>query len=393
MSSSTTSPVSQQRSPSVSSVSGRIRFDESISLLEVLARVPDPRDPRGVRHPLVGIVAVAVCAVLAGSRSFAAIAQWAGELAPADLARLGLKRPDAPDEATFRRLLTRLDATGLDALIGAFMWTRTGLVARRRVIAIDGKTVRGARSRAAGSAPAPHLVSAFDHATGVTIGQVATAAKSNEIPTVRTLLSTLDLASGGGVVVTVDAMHTQTDTATAIVGAGGDYVFTVKGNQPTLYAQLKALPWKDVPSQSSIQHGHGRRAHRAIKVLAAPAWITFTGARQVAQIRRTTTRAGKKTIEIVYVITSADHTAAPPAVLAAWVQNHWGIENRSHWVRDVTYDEDRSQIRTQNAPHVMACLRNTAISLLRLAGAPNIAASLRHHAAQTQRPINLALTS
>jgi predicted transposase YbfD/YdcC len=139
--------------------------------------------------------------------------------------------------------------------------------------------------------PAPHLVAAFDHASGVVVGQLATAAKSNEIPTVRTLLKTFDLKD---VVVTVDAMHTQTDTATLIVDAGGDYVFTVKANQPTLYAQCKALPWKDVPACSTVQTGHGRRAHRAIKVVDAPGWIGFAAARQVAQIRRTITRGGKK---------------------------------------------------------------------------------------------------
>ncbi len=132
---------------------------------------------------------------------------------------------------------------------------------------------------------------------------------------------------------------------------------------------------------------------RTIKVLTAPAWITFAGAAQLAQIRRTTNRNGKKTVEVVYVITSADHRAAPPATLAAWIQGHWGIENRAHWVRDVTFDEDRSQIRTGNGPHVMATLRNTAISLLRLGGATNIAASLRHHAAAADRPIKLLLNS
>lgn len=275
----------------------------------------------------------------------------------------------------------------LDALIGAFMWTRTPLVHGRRVIAIDGKATRGARTK---YMPAPHLVAAFDHASGVVVGQLATAAKSNEIPTVRTLLKTFDLKD---VVVTVDAMHTQTDTATLIVDAGGDYVFTVKANQPTLYAQCKALPWKDVPACSTVQTGHGRRAHRAIKVVDAPGWIGFAAARQVAQIRRTITRGGKKTAEVVYVITSAAHTTAPPATLAAWVQRHWGIENRCHWVRDVTYEEDRSRARTGQAPQVMVCLRNTAMSMLRLAGFTNIAAGLRHHASRPDRPINLILTS
>ena len=100
--------------------------------------------------------------------------------------------------------------------------------------------------------------------------------------------------------------------------------------------------------------GHGRRVTRTIKVVAAPAWVDFPGAAQIAQVRRTVTRGGTKSVEVVYLITSADHHAAPPATLAAWVQGHWGIENRLHWVRDVTFDEDRSQVRTGNAPQVMA---------------------------------------
>jgi hypothetical protein len=172
----------------------------SASLIEVLNDVPDPRARRGIRHRLPGIVAVALAAVMAGSRSFAAIGQWAGELTGAQLAELGLPRGVAPDASTFRRVLSRLDAPVLDQLAGAFMWARTRVAGGRRVIAIDGKTVRGART--AGTA-APHLVSAFDHASGTVLGQLATAAKSNEIPAVRTLLAGFDLAD---VVVTVDAL-------------------------------------------------------------------------------------------------------------------------------------------------------------------------------------------
>jgi predicted transposase YbfD/YdcC len=366
--------------------------------MDVLAGVPDPRRRRGIRHQLAGVLALALGAVLAGARSYAAIAQWAQDLTAEEQAQLGLSRPVAPDASTFRRLFTRLDAGVLDGLIGAYMWTRTATINGRRVIAIDGKTVRGARTVTPdGGTTAPHLVAALDQTSGTVLGQLATAAKSNEIPTVRTLLAAFDLTGdgtlGGGAVVTVDAMHTQTDTAEAITNAGGDYVFTVKKNQPKLYAACKNLPWKNVPSHTTVQNGHGRRAHRAIKVLIAPTWITFTGAAQVAQVRRTTTRAGKKSVEVIYVITSAGHRDAPPAVLAAWIQGHWGIENRAHWVRDVTFDEDRSQIRTGNGPHVMATLRNTAISLLRLDGATNIAASLRHHARLAERPIKLLLTS
>ncbi len=131
-------------------------------------------------------------------------------------------------------------------------------------------------------------------------------------------------------------------------------MFTVKGNQPTLHAACKRLPWAKVPGHSVVTTGHSRRARRTIKVITAPPWVAFPGAAQVAQVRRTVTRAGKKTVEVVYLITSAHYRAAPPATLAAWVQGHWGIENQLHWVRDVTFDEDRSQVRTGNAPRVMA---------------------------------------
>jgi predicted transposase YbfD/YdcC len=350
-------------------------------LLELLATLPDPRDPRGVRYPLAGLLAVAVTAVLAGARSFAAIGEWATDLPGAYRARIGLSM--APEESTLRKLFARLDADRLDRLLGAWLWTRTGVVDGRRVIAVDGKSVRGAK-RSDGSLL--HLVAAFDHDAGTVLGQLAVTAKSNEIPCVRDLLACFDLT---GAVVSVDAMHTQTDTAAAITNAGGDYVFTIKANQPTLHRQVKALPWKDVPAHSATDTGRGRRATRTIKVATAPDWIGFPGAAQVAQVRRTVTKAGKKSVEVVYLVTSA---SAPPATLAAWVQGHWGIENRLHWVRDLTFDEDRSQVRTGQAPRVMATLRNTAISLLRLAGWTNIAKALRHHGRDPERAFTCLLT-
>ncbi len=353
-------------------------------LMEVLARVVDPRDPRGVRYRLAGVLAVAVCAVLAGADSFAAIGSFSGDLPASDLARLGIGA--APEESTLRKLLARLDPDLLDRLLGAFMWTRTADIDGRRVIALDGKTVRGARTR---SGTAPHLVAAFDHRAGAVLGQVAVTAKSNEIPAVRDLLACFDLTDA---IVTVDAMHTQTDTAAAITAAGGDYLFTVKNNQPTLHAALKNLPWRQVPAHRVTTTGHGRRATRTIKVVTAPAWVTFPGAAQIAQVRRTVTRAGRTSVEVVYLITSADHHHAPPAALAAWVQGHWGIENRLHWVRDVTYNEDRSHVRTGHAPRIMATLRNTAISLLRLAGWTNIAEAHRHHARHPDQTLTRLLT-
>ena len=364
-------------------------------LLEVLGSVPDPRQARGIRHGFVGIIAIGLAAVLAGARSFVAISEWAADQSAQTLSLLGVAGA-GPTESTIRRVFTRADGDALDQALGAFMWTRTTVNHGRRIIAIDGKTVRGARTRSAagaveasGAGRAPHLVAAFDHTAGAVLGQVAVAAKSNEIPAVQRLLGLFDLTD---TVVTVDAMHTQTDTARQITDAGGDYVFTVKANQPSLHAACKKLPWATVPAHASLTTSHGRRTRRTIKVVAAPTWITFAGAAQIAQVRRTTTRAGKQSVEVVYLITSTDHRAAPPATLAAWVQGHWGIENQLHWVRDVTYDEDRSQVRTGNAPRVMASLRSTAIGLLRMTGWTNIAAGLRHHARDPHHPVELLLT-
>jgi predicted transposase YbfD/YdcC len=357
-------------------------------LLEALQRVPDPRDRRGVRYPLVGVLALAVTATVAGCRSFAAIGQWAAETTTDTLASFGLARMSAPEESTLRKLFARIDADALDAALGVWMWTRTFTVEQRRVIAIDGKTIRGARTRVGGKAP--HLIAAFDHGAGVVLGQVAVEVKSNEIPAARTLLRHLDLDNA---VVTLDAMHTQTDTATTITGAGGDYVFTVKANMPTLHHKLKKLPWKDMPAHTTRTTERGRRVTRTIKVADVPEWIDFPGAAQVAQMRRTVTDNGAKTVEVVYLITSANHTAAPPQRLAAWVQGHWGIENRLHWVRDVTFAEDASQVRTGQAPRVMATCRNLAIGILRITGWDNIAAGLRHHARHPDHALKLVLTS
>jgi len=195
-----------------------------------------------------------------------------------------------------------------------------------------------------------------------------------------------------GAVVTADAMHTQTTTAAYITGRGGHYVLTVKGNQRGLFRRCKALPWAKLRATSAPDLGHGRRVRRTIKVAAAPALLDFAGAVQVAQIRRTRTVSSKKSVEVVDVITSMPSTEASPVQIATWVQGHWGIENKLHWVRDVVFDEDRSCVRTGQAPRVMAILRSTAISVLRLTGATNIAAATRHHARDARRPVELLLT-
>src|SRR5213595_2886898 len=321
-------------------------------LLDLLAQVPDPRKKRGRRHPLAGLLAVGIAAVIAGSRSFAAIGQWAADAGPEILAVLGAVR-GAAEESTFRRAFTLVSADVLDRALGAWLWTRAVRAGGRLVIAVDGKAVRGAKDK---TGKAPHLVAALAHGIGAVLGQAAVDAKSNEIPAVRDLLKAF--ASLAGAVITIDALHTQSDTAQVITGRQAD---------------------------------HGRRARRTIKVTLVPAWIEFDGAAQVAQLRRTVTRNGKKTVEVVYLITS-DRDAGPET-LAAWVRGHWEIENRLHWVRDVTYQEDKSLVRTGNAPRVMATLRSLAISLLRLDGHANIAAANRHHARDPQRTLHLLQTA
>lgn len=214
-----------------------------------LATAPDPRQRRGIRHGLTGVLAVALSAVLAGAQSFVAIAEWAADAAPEVLARLGVTGV-APCESTIRRCLQRLAPDELDQLIGAWMWLHTSTIAGRRVIAFDGKTLRGARD-ATGSLV--HLLAGLCQQTGTVLAQLAVDVKTNEIPMLRKLLDTFDIT---GAVITADALHYQRDTAEHIIGRSGHYIFTVKDNHPTLRRQLKNLPWKrsrsSTPASSTI---------------------------------------------------------------------------------------------------------------------------------------------
>jgi predicted transposase YbfD/YdcC len=358
-------------------------------LLELIAKVPDPRKPRGIRHRLPGVLAVALSAVSAGATSFVGIAEWAADAGPQLLARLGVTGA-VPSESTIRRCLQKLAPDQLDALIGAWMWVQTAAIGGRRVIAFDGKTLRGARD-AAGNLV--HLLAGLCQHTGAVLAQLAVGAKTNEIPLLRTLLDTLDITDA---VITADALHCQRDTAEAIVGAGGHYILTVKANQPKLRAQLKELPWKQIPvADRDTEHSHGRHTTRVLKATEIAAGIGFPHAVQVLQLTRTVTdrTTKRKHTETVYAISSLTVTDAAPYQLARWLRGHWAIENRLHWVRDVTYAEDHSQNRTGAGPQVMATLRNTAISLLRLQGHNDIAKALRHNARNPRRPIKLLLTS
>jgi predicted transposase YbfD/YdcC len=236
----------------------RLPLEGAGGLLDLLRTLTDPRKRRGVRHPLVCIVAIATCACLAGARSFEAMAQWAQELSRDALRRLGGKRPAPPSEKCLRLTLQRLDVVALDRQLGA--WLASHNLLPGKAIAVDGKTLRGAHD---GPQPAPHLLSAVIHQDGMVVAQHPVGDKTNEIPCLQPLLAPLPLQ---GVVVTTDALHTQTETARYLVeDKQADYVFTVKENQPTLRQDIDDLQLEaSSPQHTETTKGHGRLETRSI---------------------------------------------------------------------------------------------------------------------------------
>ncbi|MFD3586819.1 ISAs1 family transposase [Streptomyces sp. NPDC058683] len=319
---------------------------------------------------------LAVAAVLTGVRSLVAISEWITD-APQqvlDVLRFSLDpftglRP-VPHAARVRRLLQRVDGDALDAAISAYLQARAappslseGKRPVRRVIAVDGKVVRGSRTK---TVTVIQLLAALDH-QGVVLAQRQVASRSNEIPSFVPLLDGLDLQN---TVVTSDALHTQHDHGAYPFGRGAHYVAVVKKNHPGLYAQVRKLPWRDVPpGHRTRDHAHHRDEIRRLKV-AAFSHLDYPGARQAIQVvwwrRDLSTR--KLTIERIHLITSLSVFDATCTELATWIRGHWGIENLPHHVRDRTFREDDSKVRTGTPPRAMASLRNLAISAFRQDG-------------------------
>ncbi|HBF85301.1 MAG TPA: ISAs1 family transposase [Streptomyces sp.] len=360
-------------------------------LLERLAQVPDPRDPRGVRHPLVTLLALTACAVLAGARSLLAVGEWVADAPPALLERLGtvvdplFPERSWPAESTIRRLLARIDADALDRAVGAWLVDRQTSSQGLRGLAVDGKSLRGA-ARARGRKI--HLLAACDHVSALVLAQMDVGEKTNEITCFQPLLDTLENLAG--TVVTSDAMHTQHDHAVYLLDRQAHYIVIVKRNTKKLRAQLKSLPWKRIPLQDRTRAtGHGRQEIRRLKVCTVNN-LLFPGARQAVQIirRRVHRKTGKISLKTVYAVTSLTAEQAGPAQLAGLIRGHWTVEALHH-VRDVTFAEDASQMRTGNAPRAMATCRDLAIGALRLAGVRNIASGLRRAARDQTRPLAL----
>jgi len=348
-------------------------------LIDCLAEVSDPRKKRGIRHTNLSVLAVAICAILSGELTFAAIGEWAANLTQDLLKRFECRRhPDTgkyihPSEPTIRRILQKVNAEEVDRAVGKWL----EIQANDGAVAVDGKVLRGSKG---GDGKRVYLVSAFLHNVGITVGQTQVEKKSNEITAFQPLLKPLNLE---GKVVTADAIHTQVKNATFVVEEKkADYIFQVKQNQESLFETIRNLP-DDVFSHkfNTIEKGHGRIEKRAIQSTTAIVGETeFPHVAQAMRVYRhfTEIKTGNTSEEISCYITSISREKAGDERLLELIRGHWSIENSSHYVRDVTFGEDRSQIRTGAAPRVFATMRNLAIAILRLNGVKNIAKELRN---------------
>ena len=378
----------------------QLHHAEAPHLLAYLARVPDPRNARGRRHRLVTILALAAAAVLAGARSIAAIAEWAAETPQQVRVVLGARQQTpgclaVPAEATIRRTLSRLDADTLATVIGAWLADRDRhrehdrpgpATHRRRAVAVDGKALRGAHVPGGDGRPV-HLLAAMDHTSRVVLAQRQVAGAPEEVPAFTKLLACLDL---DGVVVTADALQTHPEAAEFLVTRKqAHYLLVVKANQPTLLDRCARLAWHRVPAGDRTRdRGHGRVEIRTLKAISVH-HFGFPHTVQVIQVTRKTRDldSSRWRAATIYAITSLTFELARPARLADLLRGHWAIENGLHYVRDTTFAEDASQVRTGSAPHVMASLRNLAIGVLSRAEPVNLAAALRRHARDPRRPL------
>ncbi|MCX4649499.1 ISAs1 family transposase [Streptomyces sp. NBC_01446] len=347
--------------------------------------IPDPRSRRGRWYSLTAILMVCACAVVSGARSIDELAEWGARASGGLLAALGVRRHPlrwrrTPSPATIGRVLIAVDGDALDAAVGAYLTDRRRTVvstAHRRAIAVDGKTLKGSARL---DVTRRHLLSAVSHATVVTLAQAEVGAKTNETTHFKPLLAPLDLA---GTLVTFDALHSVKAKITWLVETKkAHYIAVIKTNQPTAHSQLATLPWRDIAVQHTHSEvGHGRRESRSIKTCGIAdelGGIAFPHAKLAIRVHRRSRPTGsRESRESVYAVTSLEAHQTSPADLAAAIRGHWGVENSSHHIRDVTFAEDASTVHTGAAPRAMATFRNLAIGVLKTLGAENIAKTTR----------------
>lgn len=333
------------------------------------AEVRDPRVIGRTSHRLLDILFLTLCAVICGMDDEEAIEEWGR--ARLDWLRQFVELPNGiPSHDTIGRVLAALNPVTFQACFVRWMATLCPSL-DGQIVALDGKTARGSRDARAG-VPAIHMVSAFVCGHGITLGQVRTDEKSNEITALPEVIAALDLR---GATVTLDAMGCQKAIARQLTDQGAHYVFGLKGNQGTLHAQVKRLfevtAWEhyaEFDNWGSVTKnaGHGRVERRRCVALACPARAPFdawAGLRSVIMVESLRQTNGKVTTEKRYFISSL-----PPKAkrLAHAIRSHWDIENRLHWCLDVTFGEDACRVRTDHAPENLNLVRKIAMNLLRL---------------------------
>ena len=344
---------------------------KTCALVERLQTIADPRRQcANLKHPLVDVMMLGFCGVLAGCEDFVEIAAWAEE----HQAVLGtfLELPAGiPSHDTFNRVFAVLQPHTLQEVLVPWLLERRGLPGEW--IHLDGKTLRGTRCKRQ-KLKALHVVSAWAGQTGLTLGQVAVDTKSNEIRALPELLKLLDLQDK---IVTIDAMGCQTELAQAIVTEGGDYVLAVKGNQPTLHAEVQdafaqapAAPLRSARRTTTREQGHGRREQRTVEVLPAQEYLSaaqqalWVGVLSIGMVTSVVWEqaTGRERTEVRYFLSSL-----PPVArrLGAAIRGHWRIENGRHWVLDVVFREDARRVYDRTTAENVAFMNRLALSLLR----------------------------
>jgi predicted transposase YbfD/YdcC len=358
------------------------------ALVAVFADLPDPRVTGRCDHDLLDIVVLALCAVMSGAEGWDDIEAW-GVARQAWLQQYVKLRNGIPGHDAIRRVFEALSPAVLESRLVEWVQSLCG-THEGRVVAIDGKSLRGSRSAARGIG-ALHLVSAYAAEMGLTLGQRPCEEKSNEIEAIKALLPTLALE---GAVVTIDAIGCQTAIAQQIVERGGDYVLSVKDNQPSLAQALREFfaclnqpgyPSRPCHTHETVDKGHGRFETRRCTAVDDLAWLgaielrdRWPKLRSVACIESVREQHGKVQTETRYVISSLPADARRILYVA---RTHWAIENGLHWCLDVTFGEDASQIRLRNAALNFSYLRRLALNLFRADTSRNISLPRKRKAA------------
>lgn len=349
---------------------------QRLSLDEVVlhfAELEDPRSTVNLQHPLVGVVVIAMMAVLAGAGGPTAIARWAALKEEFLVKALNLPN-GVPRKDVFRRVLMTLKPGAFQACFANWLTSLRGAAAaatgvEQPILAVDGKTVRRSHDREKGLG-ALHSVSVWASEFGLSLGQVACAEKSNEITAIPELLRLVDIK---GAIITIDAMGTQKAIAAEIIEGEADYVLALKGNQGTLHqAVIKHIneqldgDFDEAREHVTTEKGHGREETRTYLQLPAPedlpGFTLWEGLKSIGVVTSQCLRNGKETIEIRYYLSSL---AMGVKTFARAVRSHWGIENTCHWVLDMTYREDESRIREKTLRENFAWLSRFTLSLLK----------------------------